>query len=493
MPDLPNRDEQERAYAKLIAKLLKTYGGNILEVLGDPPSLDNIPPDFWDEEARRWVGALAPFGEQVYLDAATQMIAKIPIGVDWTLINERAVDWARRYTFDLVRGLQDTDRRMLQQAIGAYFEQGQTRGQLEERILRSFGPVRAEMIAVTEVTRAASEGEQQVAKELAVGGIEMVPIWQTNNDEIVQECPICWPRHNQPITDGFFPPAHPRCLPGNTLVLPIGRVAAGSERWYEGNIATIETLENQLTVTPNHPILTPSGWVAAGLLQEGDYILGYSARQWESAFVEVDNQDRISSIENIFSSFDVNGFRVPTAAPDFHGDGAGSDIAVIRPNREIMNYDHPKPLDPFAERHLVGRNIVLETSFTHLGTQAQLIERDISATASIVGGFDLARALLGGHMLPLGEFRLGLVTGDETSLQDTLSESPAIDARLLGKLVLRFSGDVSPQKIVKIGYKDFAGHVYNLQTESGLYIAAGIITHNCRCWVNYELPKVNRG
>lgn len=209
MPDIPNRDELERAYGRLVARLLKEYGGNLAEVLGDPPSLSNIPPDFWDVESRRWMQALAPFGERVYLEAATRLMAEIPIGVDWTLVNERAVNWARQYTFDLVRGLQDTDRRMLQEAVGAYFEQGQTIGDLHERIARSFGPVRAEMISVTEVTRAASEGEQAVAKELAAQGIEMVPVWQTNNDELV--CPLCGPRHGKQITDGVYPPLHPRC------------------------------------------------------------------------------------------------------------------------------------------------------------------------------------------------------------------------------------------------------------------------------------------
>jgi len=82
--------------------------------------------------------------------------------------------------------------------------------QLTAQILELIGsPIRAEMIAVTEVTRAASEGEQAVARELARQGIIMTPFWNTNRDELV--CPICEPRNNQEITDGMFPPAHPRC------------------------------------------------------------------------------------------------------------------------------------------------------------------------------------------------------------------------------------------------------------------------------------------
>jgi hypothetical protein len=48
----------------------------------------------------------------------------------------------------------------------------------------------------------------------------MVPIWQTSNDERV--CPICGPKHGKEITDGKFPPAHPRCRCWVTYEFPEG-------------------------------------------------------------------------------------------------------------------------------------------------------------------------------------------------------------------------------------------------------------------------------
>jgi len=210
MPDLVNRDKYERKYARLLAKLLSAYGGHLLEALGDPPDIANIPPDFFDNEAKEMLRVLGPFGEQVYLDAALELMKQNPgMGVDWALVNQRAVDWSRQYTFDLVQGITDTNRNLLQQSISAFFEQGQTRQELEERLLRSFGPVRAEMIAVTETTRASVQGELAITEELRQQGIEMRPIWQTNNDDLV--CPICGPKHNKEIKDGVYPPAHPRC------------------------------------------------------------------------------------------------------------------------------------------------------------------------------------------------------------------------------------------------------------------------------------------
>lgn len=210
MPDITDRAEKEKAYARLMAKLLKAYGGRLLEKLGDPPSLDNLPADFWDEEAKELVKALTPFGKLVFLDAARQLVQNAAVTVDWDVINENAVNWSRDYTYDLVRGINDTTRTGVQNAIADFFEQGMTIGDLEAQLEPLFGPVRAEIIAVTEVTRAASEGEQTIAQEVQrTAGIDMIPIWQTNDDELV--CELCGPKHGEPITDGMFPPEHPRC------------------------------------------------------------------------------------------------------------------------------------------------------------------------------------------------------------------------------------------------------------------------------------------
>jgi len=148
------------------------------------------------------------------------------IGVDWALVNEAASEWARRYTYDLVRGITNHTREALQRAVGDFFEEGLTRGDLEGQLSSLFGPVRAEMIAVTEVTRAAAEGQQGLVSEVAAQGIEMVDTWSTRNDELV--CPICGPLHGRdadgydagrtpywmhPVSGQRYgkPPAHPRC------------------------------------------------------------------------------------------------------------------------------------------------------------------------------------------------------------------------------------------------------------------------------------------
>ena len=291
MPDIPNRDELEKKIARLLGNFNQEQLGKLLEMMGNSPNMNKVPPSFWEDAKQALAEELISFSQDVFLQAAQRILDDVPVGVDWSLINQAAADWAVRDVGQLVTKITDTTRKRVGAAVSSYFTEAQTIGDLEIRLSRMkdrfgniLGPKRAEGIAVTEITRAAAEGERSVVRELRKEGVELVEVWQTNNDELV--CPICGPRHgkkeNTNWTRAQGPPAHPRCLPGDTLVLPIGVVAAGSERWYEGNIVIIETLENKLTVTPNHPILTPNGWIAAGLLQQGDNIFSHNSADWKS-------------------------------------------------------------------------------------------------------------------------------------------------------------------------------------------------------------------
>jgi len=212
MPNVSDRDGKEAEIMKVLAR---EFNRARLQLLGLIPDLEpwmvDVAPEFWDEHQTKLIGGLSPALSGVYTAQAEAMMAEFDfLGVEWGLINEGAADWARRYTYDLVSNLTSTSRRTLQKLIPQYFEQQWNQGQLRQQLEPTFGQLRAEMIARTEVTRAASEGEQETARQLANEGITMKPIHQTRNDEIV--CPICGPRHDKEITDqDEYPPLHPRC------------------------------------------------------------------------------------------------------------------------------------------------------------------------------------------------------------------------------------------------------------------------------------------
>jgi hypothetical protein len=211
MPDIPNRDELERILGRKLGGLNRRQMGKLLELMGDPPRIENVPMSFWDDMGKELAQVVTPFLERVYLEAAERMLRTVPIGVDWALVNEAASTWARQYAFDLIKGITDTTRRAVGQAVSNFFDQGWTMGDLTSRLGRIFSPVRADMIAQTEVTRAAMQGEVAIVREIAKEGVQMVAVWQTKNDELV--CPICGPRHGKKKGDGWYDenPAHPRC------------------------------------------------------------------------------------------------------------------------------------------------------------------------------------------------------------------------------------------------------------------------------------------
>jgi len=213
MPEIPNRDELEQILARKLGGLQRKQMGRLLELMGDPPSMINVPASFWDEMGKELTAAIVPFLEGVYLEAVERALETISIGVDWALINEAASAWARQYSYNLVKGIIETTRRAIGQAIADFFDLGLSLGDLTDILGRIFSPIRAEMIARTEVTRAAVEGERALVRELEKEGIRMVEVWLTRNDELV--CPICAPRNGKYENDGWTrndgPPAHPRC------------------------------------------------------------------------------------------------------------------------------------------------------------------------------------------------------------------------------------------------------------------------------------------
>jgi len=195
------RETIEQKLIRKVGAVQRAQLGHILELLGDPPNINNLTPAFWESAAKELVAAIQPLLVEAQIEQAQEILDDNPaIGVDWAVVNKEAMDWANKYTFDLVKGINDTSRELLQSSVSSYFEQEMTIGQLEDLLAPSFGPMRAEMIAVTEVTNAASHGESDVLHQIQEQGIEMEATFETNDDEKV--CDICGPLDGK-VADGF--------------------------------------------------------------------------------------------------------------------------------------------------------------------------------------------------------------------------------------------------------------------------------------------------
>jgi hypothetical protein len=151
----------------------------------------------------------------VMTEEALRQSVAVGVGLEVGTVNLAALEWARTYTYDLVRGLTDTTRKTVAEATSAFLgTPGMDRADLEKMLAPAFGNTRASAIAVTEVTRASSRAAIQTQTELAGLGLSMTRIWYTLLDERV--CPVCGPLHGKTETEWAVqypagPPAHPGC------------------------------------------------------------------------------------------------------------------------------------------------------------------------------------------------------------------------------------------------------------------------------------------
>ncbi len=211
--------------ARVQAELAKRAPAERKSALSDAGDL--LDSDFWDGEERELLAVLMPAlvkGSQSAAGAmAESMELNYALGIDWTQPSGAAVEWARRYAGELVKGINGTTRDALAQSLAAWLEtpgatMGDLVGQLQE--LYPFSDQRAQAIAVTEVTRVSAEGSAASCRAAEETGLlTWRKKWATNNDEIV--CPRCVELDGQ-VVDGLDtpfpgddeivrPPAHVRC------------------------------------------------------------------------------------------------------------------------------------------------------------------------------------------------------------------------------------------------------------------------------------------
>jgi len=128
----------------------------------------------------------------------------INIGMDYTLVNSKAAEWARKYAGDLIKDIDRTTQDVLRNAISAFVETpGFTIRDVMDML--PFSEERSMSVAVTEITNAYATANQIAGKEMQkeFPDVRVIKIWYTNNDDLV--CEICAPLDGQEreIDEGF--------------------------------------------------------------------------------------------------------------------------------------------------------------------------------------------------------------------------------------------------------------------------------------------------
>lgn len=330
---------------------------------------------------------------------------------------------------------------------------------------------------------------------------------------------------------------HNNCVIGSTIV-DGPRAQAAYRRWFEGEVVVIVMADGQeLTITPNHPVLTARGWVDAGELSESDQLAVGTRAEWDGLDIPNEGQGP-SAIQDVWGSRGMGSLgTMPVAAEDFHGDGIGSqgEVDVVLADSELSRVFDSAEFKQLGEEFFAwtaGRDL---SQLAGVGLCFEDVQRRWYAAFCGVSGGDLSHSLCrcqggepdGGGFAEAAEGDTELLqavrdygSGGLESLCERLhrlaravavsdlihrefdtgarplarprfdppategdTERRAVHAELGGHLLKRLAGGVRLLGIRDLLRRNWSGHVYNLQTVEGWYSAQGIIVSNCTCTV----------
>lgn len=333
---------------------------------------------------------------------------------------------------------------------------------------------------------------------------------------------------------------HSACVLGETLVSSPGTELA-HRRLYQGEVVTIRTtVGTEITITPNHPVLTRCGWVPAGLIREGDDVVRRVGSYRELMAGKVpDHQDSPTRIDEVWRALEMDGLtHVPESPEDFHGDGGRGQgyIDVVGPLVELLDSVDPALAELYGELALAGADVVSSKTsaaaagrrFADGGSGALLPAHRLVRSGSeflplvcshplmagihgIAGIADWQAAVdkpavddVAGYLEMLGDGLdglLGVVHRDEfrTGVRNPFGvtagnrrrfdppplergpEASAAEAEFGLDLIERLARCAEFEDVVDVRRREATCHVYNLTTSEGWYDANGLIVSNCRC------------
>ena len=279
-------------------------------------------------------------------------------------------------------------------------------------------------------------------------------------------------------------PGDPRAKPANVYNCFVGDVKVASDsklirsykHIYEGDLITVKTAGGvQFTCTPNHPILTPNGWVSAELLNNGDNILVTFGEQNVFGGVNPD-------IKHTFPSFDAvhkflykaGGKRTCSFSVNFHGDIPTSNVEIITQKRLLRNNRNPsirKRINKFLLK-LSDKTFARKRSFV------EHFRRICASSFGFMRSRCKALSFLWRRLSHSNVHGFRPSTDMNVVLPEYSIDNLPAETVIRSELLDGLSGKVFFDKIVSVEVSSANCHVYNLQTENGYYFVNSIIPQN---------------
>ncbi len=417
---------------------------------------------------------------------------------------------------------------------------------------------RSETIARTEAMRAVNFGNREAWKQQVTAGkiaqTDIVRDWIYTHDGRARESHVLIPIMNpdgvgldepfETIYGSLMYPGDPlgepedtiNCFSGDvvpTFVSPVNRLM---RRYYCGPLIDF-SLEggSRVSVTPNHPMLSPFGWQPAGQFNKGD------------DFIYCPQIERLSRPKpdatpaNFAQMFDLAAVmftskRMVGKAPDFHGDGFDGNVDIISETRELRYWVEAACAQKFQNLGFSLSNLVEKSLSLSSPSGDNLVGIDLTAPLVMRRTREFASLLRAGsghaavHALRAVRHWYSVLAQASSDLRplklefcgDSLYAHAAFKFGDYGRVVQNMfaawpiaaasyhhAGPLQLERPVSLAttksrtqfgqgmpiaierkriidvvrYDEWSGHVFNSETEGGLYLANGIIARNCRCAV----------
>ena len=421
---------------------------------------------------------------------------------DRSFLPMRDLDFSR----DIAWNIEKMNAEVLQGIL-----QGEPIDKIADRLAQVIGMNLRSVISAarTMVTSAENKGRQDGFERAAAMGIILEREWIATSDGRTRD----WHRELDGVTTAvdepfenaigkIMYPGDPsadgenvwNCFVGETKIASDSDVVRSYKHNYSGKIISIKTACGvEFSCTPNHPILTPNGWVSAELLKNGDNILVTFGEQNVFSRVNPNINHRFPRIDTIHKfGKKMRRQRTCSLSVNFHGDIPTTNVEIITHKRLLW-----KAFNATSGNSV--NKLLFKLSDKTLSCFGSLFEHFRSICKSSLGfvcrkckAFSFFRRSIS-HSC---KHSLGTIANMDSVLTEySINDLPA-DTVIDGELLDRLSCKVFLDTIVNVDVSVLSTHVYNLQTENGYYFVNSIIPEdskkvngifaiakNCRCTI----------
>lgn len=284
------------------------------------------------------------------------------------------------------------------------------------------------------------------------------------------------------------------CFLGSSLVHSPSNILGLTKRFYEGELIRITTVGGiKLTGTPNHPILTPQGWIPLNLLNEGSDILSaFFSDEMVSTNPNINDAPIIFSDIFNFSNIIGSAKRFSGIKKDFHGDGFNSDVNIISTKSFLKNTLNPKFIKPFRKYNLFFTKF-RKRPFFGQSFFMKLFFACWFASSSSISFFNKLYSFIKRSLPHPDKHRLASTPNANLCLSENSVDNLSADFKIQREFFNRRSIEIQIDNISLIERIIFSGHIYNLENDENYYLITDanikdkktnsnyIIVHNCRC------------